>query len=139
MPQPAGYSGRTLIQKLGLKPGQVLAAVDPPERYADLAEPLPEGATIRPLAPGGDPGEAALIHLFVRDRGALEGAGPALASRARPGAALWISWPKKSSPLFAGVTEDTVREVMLPTGWVDVKVAAVDADWSALKLLRRRA
>ena len=139
MPQPAGYSGRTLIQKIGLKPNQRLAAIDPPADYAALMEPLPEGASIRPLGADDGPGDAAVVHLFVRGRGDLERAGPRLAAAARPGTALWISWPKKASPLFAGVTEDSVREVMLPTGWVDVKVAAVDADWSALKLLRRRA
>ena len=52
---------------------------------------------------------------------------------------IWISWPKKTSPLFRDLTEDGVRELMLPTGWVDVKVCAVDADWSGLKFLRRRA
>ena len=51
---------------------------------------------------------------------------------------LWVSWPKKSSALFRDLTEDMLREVILPTGWVDVKVCAVDSDWSGLKFLRRK-
>ena len=66
------------------------------------------------------------------------GAGPALAA-VRPGGMLWVSWPKKASPLFRDLTEDGLREILLPTGWVDVKVCAVSADWSGLKFLRRRA
>ncbi|MEL7313284.1 MAG: DUF3052 domain-containing protein, partial [Pseudomonadota bacterium] len=54
------------------------------------------------------------------------------------GGMLWISWPKKSSPMFKDLTEDQLREVILPTGWVDVKVCAVDADWSGLKFVRRK-
>ncbi len=51
---------------------------------------------------------------------------------------LWVSWPKKSSALFVDLTEDGLREVILPSGWVDVKVCAVDADWSGLKFLKRK-
>lgn len=51
---------------------------------------------------------------------------------------MWVSWPKKSSPLYWDLTEDMLREVILPTGWVDVKVCAVDPDWSGLKFLRRK-
>jgi hypothetical protein len=138
MAQPSGYSGRTLIQKIGLKPGQMLVVVHPPAHYAELVAPLPPEATLRAAEPGDDLRGAAVLHLFVRGADDLERDGPRLAADAAPGAALWVSWPKKSSPLFTGVTEDTIRQVMLPTGWVDVKVAAVDEDWSGLKLLRRR-
>ena len=55
-----------------------------------------------------------------------------------PGGMIWVSWPKKASKLFIDLTEDGLREVLLPTGWVDVKVCAVDADWSGLKFLRRK-
>jgi hypothetical protein len=138
MTQPAGYSGKSLIEKIGLKPLEILAVVRPPEHYADLVSPLPLGAEVRTLESGAAPGDAAVVHLFVRAVEELRKDGPALAASAGQGAAIWISWPKKSSRLFCGVTEDTIREIMLPTGWVDVKVAAVDADWSGLKLLRRR-
>ena len=138
MAQPAGYSGKPLIDRLGLKPGQTIAVIRPPEHYRQLVEPLPVDSVLRVASPGDDLAGVAIIHLFVRALDELEDDGPVLAVRSPPGAAIWVSWPKKSSRLFAGVTEDGVRAVMLPTGWVDVKVAAVDEDWSGLKLLRRR-
>lgn len=134
MPAPVGYSGKPLIQKLGLKEAQTLKPVGAPERYAGWIAPLPAGAMV-----DGDAAVADLVHLFVGDRAALErGAGPALAA-VRSGGMLWVSWPKKASPLFRDLTEDGLREVLLPTGWVDVKVCAVSADWSGLKFLRRKA
>ena len=133
MPDPVGYSGKPLIRKLGLKDFQVLKPVGAPETYASWTEPLPTGAMVDPAAEQAD-----LVHLFVGDRAALEsGVVPALAA-VRPGGMLWVSWPKKASPLFRDLTEDGLREVLLPTGWVDVKVCAVSADWSGLKFLRRR-
>lgn len=134
---PAGYSGKPIVQKLGVKPGDTVSVIDPPDHYAVLLAPLPEGAVIRPSKAGE--GEAgAVVHAFVRDRAALAALVPALAPWPLLGAMIWISWPKKASPLFRDLAEDGVREFMLPTGWVDVKVAAIDADWSGLKFLRRR-
>lgn len=130
---PAGYSGKTVIARLGLKPGQTLAVIDPPDHIDDLASPLPDGAR----RVGGFDASAELVWLFVKDRAALEAAAPTVTCAA-PGAALWVSWPKKASKLFIDLTEDGLREVLLPTGWVDVKVCAVDADWSGLKFLRRK-
>jgi hypothetical protein len=130
----AGYSGKTLAAKLGVKAGTRLCALDAPAHYEALIGELPESATIEPA-----PAAADIIHLFAGDRAALERRAASLASEAKAGAALWISWPKKSSPLFVDLTEGGIREVLLPTGWVDVKVCAVDADWSGLKFLRRRA
>ena len=134
MPAPVGYSGKPLIQKLGLKAGQTLKPVGAPAAYAEWIEPLPLGAVV-----DVDAAVADLVHLFVSDRDGLErGAAPALAA-VRPGGMLWVSWPKKTSPLFRDLTEDGLREVLLPTGWVDVKVCAVSADWSGLKFLKRKA
>jgi len=130
---PAGYSGKTVIAKLGLKPGQTLAVINPPGHIDELAAPLPDGAR---MVEGFDPA-AELVWAFVSDRAALEAVTPQIVGAAQ-GAMIWISWPKKASRLFRDLTEDGVREVLLPTGWVDVKVAAVDADWSGLKFLRRK-
>ena len=130
---PAGYSGKSVIAKLGLKPGQTLAVIDPPDHVEDLAAPLPDGAR---MVAGFDPA-AEMVWLFARDRAALEAAAPTVTEAAQ-GAALWVSWPKKASKMFRDLTEDGLREVLLPTGWVDVKVCAVDADWSGLKFLRRK-
>lgn len=134
MPDPVGYSGKPLIQKLGLKDGQALKPIAAPKDYCDWIEPLPLGAVVDAAAAQAD-----LVHLFVRDRAELEReAAPALAA-VRPGGMLWVSWPKKTSPLFHDLTEDGLRVVLLPTGWVDVKVCAVSADWSGLKFLKRKA
>jgi hypothetical protein len=130
----AGYSGKPLIEKLGLKPGQTLAVRDAPSHYQALVEPLPEGAR---LLERYDP-EAAIVHLFVDDRSGLEGRIAEAVAALPQGAALWVSWPKKTSSRFVDLTEDGVREVVLPTGLVDVKVCAVDEVWSGLKFLRRR-
>jgi hypothetical protein len=130
---PAGYSGKTVIAKIGLKPGQVIAVIDPPDHIADLADPMPDGAR---MVDGFDP-TAEVVWLFARDRAALEAAAPTVTGAAQ-GAMIWVSWPKKASRMFRDLTEDGVRAVLLPTGWVDVKVCAVDADWSGLKLLRRK-
>lgn len=132
LPAP-GYSGKPLIAKLGLKPRGILAVIDPPLHLDALMAPLPDAARVV----RGFNATAEMVWLFARDRAALE-RGAEVATRAAEGAALWISWPKKSSPLFVDLTEDGVREVLLPTGWVDVKVCAVDQDWSGLKFLRRR-
>lgn len=134
MPDPVGYSGKSLIQKLGLKDGQVLKPVDAPEGYIDWIAPLPVGAVVDAAAEQAD-----LVHLFVRDRAELEHGVLAALAAVRPGGMLWTSWPKKASPLFRDLTEDGLRAALLPTGWVDVKVCAVSADWSGLKFLRRKA
>ena len=129
-----GYSGKPLAAKLGIRAGTRVRAMSAPPQYEALLAPMPEGAI---LAREGDE-PADIVHAFVPDRAALVAVAATLADRAVPGGMIWISWPKKASPLFRDLTEDGVREVMLPTGWVDVKVCAVDADWSGLKFLKRR-
>ena len=127
----AGYSGKPLWQKLGLKPGMTCLPRNPPAPY----ETLVEGAESIDFV---EKGPADLVHLFCSMRAELDaGIGPALDAVA-PGGMLWVSWPKKSSALFRDLTEDGLREVILPTGWVDMKVCAVDADWSGLKFMRRK-
>ena len=129
---PHGYSGKPLFQKLGLKPGMVCLPINPPDHF----EALMQGAEdVQFLS---TPGPADIVHLFCADRSVLEGQGRSALSHIREMGMLWVSWPKKSSPLFKDLTEDNIREILLPTGWVDVKVCAVDQDWSGLKFLRRR-
>jgi hypothetical protein len=134
-----GYSGKPLAAKLGVKPGGRLLALDAPPHYPALLDPLPDGATITTAAwgePLTDPVE--IVHAFVRTAAELAERAEALAGLPPEGGMLWVSWPKKTSALYQDLTEDGVRAMLLPTGWVDVKVAAVDADWSGLKFLRRR-
>ena len=134
-----GCSGKPLKAKLGIKPGMAVAVVAPPRAYETiLGEPLDPPAAVCVKPSGVRKGACDLVHLFCPDYAALAKGGARALEGLREGGALWVSWPKKSSKLFADLTEDGVREVLLPTGWVDVKVCAVDADWSGLKFLRRR-
>jgi hypothetical protein len=131
----AGYSGKALIGKLGFKPGASAIAVNAPTNYTELVD----GAAIKPVARFPKSGAFDFIHVFVRNTTALEAVAPKLDARLADGGMIWISWPKKASPLFEDLTEDGIRASILPLGkLVDVKVCAVDADWSGLKLLRRK-
>lgn len=106
----------------------------PPSGFERTLGTLPPGAQLALPSRSGEPD---LILLFVRDRKSLEGRlAPAIA-RMGPATALWVCWPKKSSPLATDVDENVVRAAGLAAGVVDVKVCAVDADWSGLKLVYR--
>jgi hypothetical protein len=130
----AGYSGTPLAKKLGLGPGCRVAVVDAPPHYAGLLEPLAEGVVFEARAGA----RTDVAHVFARDRDALARELAALRRALRPDAALWVSWPKKSSKLPSTVTEDVIRELALPLGFVDIKVCAVDDVWSGLKLVVRK-
>ena len=132
MSAAAGYSGKPLWQKLGLKAGQRYLVDNAPSDYAALT-----GFDLSTLV-NAKTGEADVAHLFVADRAALDAALDRTLPRMAEGGMVWISWPKKTSKLFRDLTEDGIREAALPRGWVDIKVCAVDADWSGLKLARRR-
>lgn len=99
----------------------------------DLGE-LPLGAKLRK----GLKVDEMLCIVFVADRAALEKQVAAAAKKLHADGALWISWPKKTSKLFRDLTEDGIREILLPMGLVDVKVCAVNAEWSGLKLMVRK-
>ncbi len=111
-----------------------------PPHYAELMAGAPSGVEFQHARAAADLGVGAdIVHVFCADAAALE-ASSALALQAiGAGGMLWVSWPKKSSKLFKDLTEDGVRAAVLPAGWVDVKVCAVDADWSGLKFLKRKA
>jgi len=130
----AGYSGKPLIAKLGWKPEMTSVAIAPPPNYGDLVDAAP--IAISETAPTS--GTYSFIHLFVADAAELNRVLPNLEPRLLEGGMVWVSWPKKTSPMFKDLTEDGIRAVALPMGLVDVKVCAVDADWSGLKLLRRK-
>ena len=131
----SGYSGKSLIQKLGLKDGAKAIVVMPPANYAKLTS----GAAIgqRTAAPAA--GEFDFLHIFVRDEASLAIQLHKLEPRLADGGMLWVSWPKKTSKMFVDLTEDGIRKHCLPMDLVDVKVCAVDEDWSGLKLMRRKA
>ena len=129
----AGYSGRPLSAKLGIKPATTVVLVDAPEGFELLLEPLPAGVELR----CGNRGSRELTIWFVIRRAELERRFEAVARAVGEGT-LWMAWPKRSSGVETDVTEDTMRDVALPVGWVDSKVCAVDATWSGLRLTRRR-
>jgi len=130
----AGYSGTPLPQKLGIRPGHRVALDRPPSGFEATLGELPEGARLLPSRRGGD---FDVILLFVKDLETLEAKlGPATAGMG-PATSLWICWPKKTSPLAGDVDENKVRERGLAAGFVDVKVCAVDQDWSGLKFMFR--
>jgi hypothetical protein len=129
----AGYSGKPLVQKLGIKQGHALAFLNAPEDYDRLLGKLPDGVTVvRELKDGLD-----FIHLFATDRASLEREFPRLKARLKQDGMIWVSWPKGSSKLKTDLSDGAVREVGLKNGLVDVKVCAVDESWSALKFVRR--
>jgi hypothetical protein len=131
---PAGYSGTPLARKLGLKEGMAVHVAQAPEGYRDWLAPLPTGLRWLPALSA----EAALVHLFMRERRALAEALPRCREHLGAEAVVWVSWPKKSAKVPTDITEDTVREVALPLGYVDVKVCAVSEVWSGLKLVVRK-
>lgn len=133
MANPQGYSGTPLPKKLGFTPGFQVHVVDGPAQYADLLA----GAKDVHFVTGGD-GPFDAVHLFLQGPDAIAAKAKAAIASLRDGGMLWISWAKKSSQLHADVTEDDLRTHVLPLGWVDVKVCAVDADWSGLKFLKRK-
>ncbi|MEM7142133.1 MAG: DUF3052 domain-containing protein [Actinomycetota bacterium] len=131
---PAGYSGTPLSKKLGIKDGHTVALVDAPPHVDGLLAPLPDDVALR----RGARGTPDVSLVFCARRRDLDRRAGQLWRLAFPDRSVWICWPKKSSPLFRDLTEDQVREVVLPGGLVDVKVCAVDDDWSGLKLMVRR-
>jgi hypothetical protein len=129
----AGYSGTPLPRKLGIKAGHRVAFLDAPGEFAAALGELPEGVTPRAAARG----PLDVIVAFFDRRARLERRLPALIRALDPDGALWIAWPKRASGVPTDVTEDVVRELGLAAGVVDVKVAAIDATWSGLKLVIR--
>jgi hypothetical protein len=131
----AGYSGRPLAAKLGLKPGQrAWRSGMPASVAAEIAAALPGYAYAGELGPALD-----VAHVFTASRAELEVLLGRLRPLLAPAGMIWVSWPKKASKLPTDITEDTVREVAFPHGLVDVKVCAVDETWSGLKLVIRKA
>jgi hypothetical protein len=130
----AGYSGTPLAAKLGIKPGMVLQVTDAPANYRRLLAPLPDGARIVSGAAAG----AEIVHHFATRRSELAAALRSYRQKLDEATPVWISWPKKSAKLATDITEDTIREVALPLGYVDVKVCAVSETWSGLKLVVRK-
>jgi len=130
----AGYSGTALPQKLGIKPGLTVVTINAPAKYRRLLGKIPDDVTFSDrLKPGSN-----FVHLFTNHRSELQKKMSILRRKISDNGTVWVSWPKKSSGISTDVTEDVVREIALPLGFVDIKVCAVDEIWSGLKLMIRR-
>jgi len=128
-----GYSGKPLWQKLGLKEGQRLFVADAPTQLPVLLAGAPKGVARLPRLAEFD-----IAMLFGTSRAALAASLGRALPKLSAGGMIWVAWPKKASGVATDVTEDAVRAITLPMGLVDVKVCAIDATWSGLKLMRRR-
>jgi len=128
-PQNAGYSGKPLAEKLGLKPG-LTVYVDQPPAHLDTLIPGVDHATRLPR-------QADVILAFHTEAARLRRRLPILIEHTALTGAVWICWPKKTSGVATDLGEGLVREIGLEAGVVDVKVAAVDETWSGLKFVRR--
>jgi hypothetical protein len=126
----AGYSGTPLAKKLGIKPGARLALDRPPPGWA--VPDLPEG-----VVPAGEADPADVIVAFFREAAELPERLPALARRIFPAGGLWLAWPRRAGGHSSDITENGLRDQALPLGIVDNKVAAIDDDWSGLRVVWR--
>jgi hypothetical protein len=129
----AGYSKRSLVDKLGIKPGSRIALLQAPDDYATTLGTLPANVTVeetidQPLA---------FVQFFTRERAELEAHFPRLKAALQYQGKLWISWPKRAAQVPTDLNENIVREIGLAHGLVDVKVAAIDATWSGLQFVYR--
>jgi hypothetical protein len=129
----AGYSGTPLAKKIGFKPRDSAAFLDAPDHLEELLGDL-DGVTVKRSLRG----RADVVLCFVTARAQLDKRAARLREAIAPAGMVWVCWPKRASKVPTDMTEDVVREVLLPTGLVDVKVAAIDETWSGLKLVVRR-
>ena len=134
----AGYSGTSLLKKLGIKEGQKIAFLRKPQGYAKNLGKLPVGVSVADQHSAKDGKKLDWIQLFATSQAGLKRdflrARKCLASNG----SLWISWPKKSSGEKTDLNDNAVRQIGLDNGMVDVKVAAIDEMWSGLKFVLRK-
>ena len=129
----AGYSGTPLVRKLGLKPGHRIAVINAPPDFRTTLGSLPPKAQLSDRL-GTD---LDAIVAFVEWEKDLRAGFPKLIKSVKPDGMIWVAWPKKSARRPGDMTEDRVRAVALPIGFVDIKVCAIDEVWSGLKLVLR--
>lgn len=131
---PSGYSGTPLAKKLGIKAFSRVALIREPADYQSLVAPLPPNVTFAKRVSAATD----LVHCFVTTEAELRRRLTTFRRTLKPDAPIWVSRPKRSAGIATNVTEDVIRDVALPMGFVDVKVCAVDATWSGLKLVVRK-
>jgi hypothetical protein len=131
----AGYFGTPLAQKLGIRPAMTVTVINQPANYRQLLGEAADGVELSDRTTT----DSSFVHLFTPRRSELEKQLSQLRKKIPDTATIWVSWPKKSAGVPTDVTEDVVRAVALPLGFVDIKVCAIDETWSGLKLMVRRA
>ena len=129
-----GYSGTPLAKKLGYRASSRVVLIGAPSDYLALVGPLPEEVVFERTATSGTD----LAHVFITERAVLAKELSTLRKKLKPEAAVWVSWPKRSAKVATNITEDVIRQVALPLGFVDIKVCAVSEVWSGLKLVVRK-
>lgn len=134
MMKTSGYSGTPLWKKLGLRSGQTVFFFNPPDNLDALLDGMPEG--IRLVKTIRTPID--YVHIFAKSSAELREAVSLYLEKIKHDGMIWVSWYKKASKIPTDITEDTIREICLPMGLVDIKVCAVDEKWSGLKLVIRK-
>jgi hypothetical protein len=129
----AGYSGKALVVKLGIKEGTRVAALGSPVAYEELVGGLPDGVKVATSLRG----KVDFIHFFTNSKSELRSMFPKLKRGLVENGMLWVSWPKGASKVATDLNENVVREIGLAAGLVDVKVCAVNETWSGLKFVYR--
>lgn len=127
----SGYSGTPLEKKLGIKEGFKIRLVNIPENYFQFFDDFPKDVSVK----ADKRTKKNLIHYFTKEASDLVENIQSLKNEIEMDGMIWISWPKKTSKIMTDVTEDTIRDVALKNGLVDIKVCAIDEIWSALKLV----
>jgi hypothetical protein len=127
----AGYSGKPLVQKLGIKPGFCIFTAGLPSAYSDIVGKLPAQVTVASRLTG----KVNMIHVFATRAAALADKLPIYRDAIQPDGMVWVSWPKKSSSVATDLSDIVIRETALPLGLVDIKVCAIDDLWSGLKFV----
>lgn len=130
----AGYSGTPLAKKLGITASSRVVLINEPDEYRALVAPLPPHFTFH----GRVSASTDLVHCFVTTEAELRRRLATFRKTLNPDAVIWISWPKRTAGMATSVTENVIRALALPLGFVDVKVCAVDTTWSGLKLVVRK-
>jgi hypothetical protein len=127
----AGYSGKPVVQKLGIKPGFRIFTTGLPAAYSDLVGQLPADVTMA----AGAKAPLDMVHVFATQAAGLAGKLRSYRAAIQPDGMIWVSWPKKASGVATDLTDVVVRDTALPLGLVDIKVCAIDDVWSGLKFV----
>ena len=127
----AGYSGKLLTQKLGIKPGFCIFVDGAPSAYGDIVGTLPDDVKIM----AGLKAPVDMVHMFATQAGGLADKLRGYRAAIAQNGMIWVSWPKKSSGIISDLSEVVVRNTALPLGLVDIKVCAIDDIWSGLKFV----